>query len=79
MTKLSMKKENELTLEMAERFELYPENKRRTINKILFRNDYFHLIYSFNENTMDIMSKRDLLYSAIPYDTCRKYIQRATI
>lgn len=64
---------------LVERFELYPENKRRSVNKILFRNDYFHLTYSMKENNLTVSSRGDIVFSAIPYDTSRNYIQRATI
>lgn len=65
--------------ELATRFELYPENRRRPVNKTLFRNDYFQLIYSMKENSMTISSRGDIVYSAIPYDIGRNYIQRAAI
>ena len=71
----------EITLpsELAARFELYPENRRRPVNKTLFRNDYFQLCYNMKENSMAVSSRGDLVYSAIPYDTARNYIQRAAI
>ena len=31
---------------LAERIERYPENKRRPVNKTVFKNDYFLHIYS---------------------------------
>lgn len=73
--------ETEITLpsELVKRFELYPENKRRPVNKTLFQNDYFQLTYSMKENTMTVSSRGNLVYSAIPYDTARNYIQRAAI
>ncbi len=64
---------------LADRFELYPENKRRPVNKVLFRNDYFQLVYSTRSNSMSISSRGDIVYSTIPYDTARNYIQRAAI
>ncbi|MEG2294761.1 MAG: metallophosphoesterase, partial [Carnobacterium sp.] len=71
----------EITLpsELAARFELYPENRRRPVNKTLFRNDYFQLCYNMKEKSMAVSSRGDLVYSAIPYDTARNYIQRAAI
>lgn len=71
----------EITLpsELAARIDLYPENRRRPVNKTLFRNDYFQLCYNMKENSMAVSSRGDLVYSAIPYDTARNYIQRAAI
>lgn len=68
-----------LPSELASRLELYPENKRRPINKTLFKNDYFQLTYNVKEGSMTISSQGDIVYSAIPYDTARNYIQRAAI
>ncbi len=64
---------------LAERIERYPENKRRPVNKTVFKNDYFQLTYNTRNQSMAISSKGDLVYSAIPYDTARNYIQRAAI
>lgn len=64
---------------LAERIELYPENKRRPVNKTVFKNDYFQLTFNTRNHSMSIASKGDLVYSAIPYDTARNYIQRAAI
>lgn len=64
---------------LAERIEQYPENKRRPVNKTVFKNDYFQLTYNTRNHSMAISSKGDLVYSAIPYDTARNYIQRAAI
>ncbi|MDT2524195.1 metallophosphoesterase family protein [Enterococcus raffinosus] len=64
---------------LAERIERYPENKRRPVNKTVFKNDYFQLTYNTRNHSMAISSKGDLVYSAIPYDTARNYIQRAAI
>ena len=30
-------------------FELFPENRRRPVNKIIQRGDYFNLVYNINE------------------------------
>ncbi|MHC5229207.1 metallophosphoesterase [Enterococcus sp. LJL99] len=68
-----------LATDLTQRFDLYPENKRRPINKTLFKNDYFQLTYNTRDQTMAISSRGDLVYSAIPYDTARNYIQRAAI
>ena len=64
---------------LAERIERYPENKSRPVNKTVFKNDYFQLTYNTRNHSMAISSKGDLVYSAIPYDTARNYIQRAAI
>ncbi|MBP1047980.1 metallophosphoesterase [Enterococcus sp. BWM-S5] len=74
-----IKSEAGLPVELADRFELYPENKRRPVNKTLFRNDYFQLTCNMRDHSMAISSRGDLVYSAIPYDTARNYIQRAAI
>lgn len=68
-----------LPLEIATRIDLYPENKRRPVNKTIFKNEYFQLTYNMKENSLNISSRGDLVYSAIPYDTARNYIQRAAI
>ncbi|MHC5216547.1 metallophosphoesterase family protein [Enterococcus sp. LJL128] len=65
--------------ELGARLALYPENKRRPVNKTLFRNDYFQLTYNVREQSMSVSSRGDIVYSAIPYDTARSYIQRAAI
>ncbi|MBO0439640.1 metallophosphoesterase family protein [Candidatus Enterococcus ikei] len=65
--------------ELTTRFDLYPENKRRPVNKTVFRNDYFQLTFNMKENSLNVVSRGDLVYSAIPYDTARNYIQRAAI
>nr|WP_246569855.1 metallophosphoesterase [Enterococcus devriesei] len=64
---------------LASRIELFPENKRRPVNKTVFKNDYFQLTYNTRDNSLSISTKGDLVYSAIPYDTARNYIQRAGI
>lgn len=76
---LPLNTEIALPSELAARFELYPENRRRPVNKTLFRNDYFQLNYNLKANSMAVTSRGDLVYSAIPYDTARNYIQRAAI
>src|SRR5690625_4327686 len=75
----SIDTEIELPLELVGRFEHYPENRRRSVNKILFKNDFFNLTYSMNTKELTISSRGDIVYSAIPYDTARKYIQSASI
>lgn len=70
---------NTLPPELATRFELYPENKRRPVNKTLFKNDYFQLTCNMRDLSLAICSQGDIVYSAIPYDTARNYIQRAAI
>ncbi|MGM0123872.1 hypothetical protein IGI37_001246 [Enterococcus sp. AZ194] len=64
---------------LTRRFELYPENKRRPVNKTLFKNNYFQMTCNTRSQTLEISSKGDIVYSAIPYDTGRNYIQRAAI
>lgn len=68
-----------LPIELLKQFERYPENKRRPINKTVFNNEYFQLVCHTKDNHLTISSKGDLIYSAIPYDTARNYIQRAAI
>ena len=57
----------------------FPENRRRTVNKIIDKDQYFSLIYNLKNNKIDIENKSDLLYSTIPHDVSRKYIQTAAI
>lgn len=64
---------------LAERIAGYPENRRRPVNKTVFRNEYFQLTYDTRKRSMAISSRGNLVYSAIPYDTARNYIQRASI
>ncbi|WP_207696638.1 hypothetical protein DOK67_0002301 [Enterococcus sp. DIV0212c] len=73
--------ESEIVLppELTTRFDLYPENKRRPVNKTVYKNDYFQLTFNMKENSLNVASRGDLVYSAIPYDTARNYIQRAAI
>ena len=68
-----------LPSELVDRFDIYPENRRRSVNKILFKNKFFNLTYSMNTKELSISSRGDIVYSAIPYDTARKYIQSASI
>ena len=68
-----------LPSELVNRFELYPENTRRPVNKTLFRNEYFKLEYSMKTKKLTISSRGDIVFSAIPYDTARNYIQSASI
>lgn len=68
-----------LPVELAPYVDLYPENKRRPVNKILFCDDYFQLTYHLKEKRLQITSRGDLVYSAIPYDTGRSYIQQAAV
>ena len=64
---------------LNELFELFPENRRRPVNKIIQRGNYFNLVFNLNEQKMVIQKKDEIVYSAIPYDTGRNYIQRAAI
>src|SRR5699024_1576170 len=70
---------NRLPLALVEKIEGYPENKRRPVNKTVFKNEYFQLTYNTKNVSLAISSNGDLVYSAIPYDTGRNYIQRAAI
>lgn len=64
---------------LNELFESFPENRRRKVNKIMQRGDYFNLVYNLKEEKMTIQKKNEIVYSTIPYDTGRNYIQRAAI
>ncbi|MBS7577592.1 MULTISPECIES: metallophosphoesterase [unclassified Enterococcus] len=68
-----------VSFSLNHRFELYPENRRRPVNKKVYENCFFHLIYNTKNNALTIENKGDLIYSAIPYDTARNYIQKAAI
>ncbi|KAF1296841.1 metallophosphoesterase [Enterococcus sp. JM4C] len=76
---LQTQAETSLPVALTQRFELYPENKRRPVNKTVFKNNYFQLTYNTRENTLEVSSIGNLVYSAIPYDTGRNYLQRAAI
>lgn len=80
-TAIEIKKNNlEISQNLLEgRFELYPENRRRSVNKVIYQSQYFQLVYNLNHKSLTIESKGDLIYSAIPYDTGRNYIQKASI
>ncbi|MDM7657775.1 hypothetical protein QUD57_00335 [Lactococcus lactis] len=45
------------------RFELYPENRRRSVNKVIYQSQYFQLVYNLNHKSLAIESKGDLIYS----------------
>lgn len=64
---------------IMKRIEAYPENSRRPVNKTLFNNEYFQLTLNMRNESLAISSRGDLVYSAIPYDTARNYIQRAAV
>lgn len=64
---------------LVAQIESYPENTRRPVNKIVFKNPYFQLTYHTRNQSLSIGSRGNLVYSAIPYDTARNYIQRAAI
>lgn len=51
---------NALPPELAARFDLYPENKRRPINKTLFKNDYFQLTCNMRDQTLNVCSQGTL-------------------
>src|SRR5690606_14500481 len=71
--------ETELPAELVALFDLYPENTRRPVNKTIYRNEYFKLAYNMNTKDLDVFSRGDIVYSAIPYDAARNYIQHAAI
>ena len=71
--------ERELPTELVALFDLYPENTRCPVNKTIFRNDYFKLVYNMKAKNLEVFSRGDIVYSAIPYDTARNYIQHAAI
>ncbi|WP_280737492.1 MULTISPECIES: metallophosphoesterase [unclassified Enterococcus] len=79
MAPVPVQEKSGLLAELAAHFELYPENSRRPVNKTLFRNQYFQLTYNVKNQAFNISSRGDLVYSAIPYDTARSYIQRAAV
>lgn len=79
-TELGLVKNKEMVPEIIySRFNLYRENNRRTVNKTIYKNKYFNLVYKINQGSLDIVSQGDIVYSAIPYDTGRKYIQMAAV
>lgn len=55
-----------------------PINKNRKTNKIIFKNNLFNLVFNIKYKKIEIV-KNEILYSSIPYDTSRKYVQRAAI
>lgn len=63
----------------SNRFDIYPENNRRPVNKTVYKNKYFNLVYETSHNSLKIVNQGDIVYSAIPYDTGRRYIQMAAI
>lgn len=64
---------------LANFIRLYPENTRRPVNKTIFKNEYFKLVYNVKLEEVSIESRGDIIFSVIPYDTARSYIQRAAI
>jgi hypothetical protein len=72
-------KEKTLPAIVQSRLLQFPQNKRRRVNKVLFQNSFFELSYSTTTQQLKIASRGDLVYSAIPYDTARNYIQRAAV
>ena len=81
--RLSKLKSQELMTALPEELQRlinrFPENRRRTVNKIIDKDQYFSLIYNLKDNKIKIENKSDLVYSAIPHDVSRKYIQTAAI
>lgn len=74
-----LQKKGNPIFEMQSIISSFPENKRRTVNKILFKNNYFNLIYNVKSKSLSIQNNGDIVYSAIPYDTARNFIQRAAV
>lgn len=69
----------ELSKTISKSIEEIPENSRRTVNKIVKKGDYFNVIYNLNTAKLELQKSDKLIYSSIPYDTGRKYMQRAAI
>lgn len=67
---------NNLPRLIEEQIKQYPQNRRRPVNKVVYANRYFALENNIKENTFSIVAN-DLVFSAIPYDTARYYIERA--
>lgn len=65
--------------ELNKLFEVFPENRRRSVNKIIRKGDYFNIEYDIKKSKMIIRKKDEIVYSAIPYDNSRNYIQRAAV
>ncbi len=42
---------------LYELFELFPENRRRPVNKIIQKGNYFNVVYNLNEQKMIIQKK----------------------
>lgn len=74
-----LKSDISLPIALFDGMKQYPENNRRPVNKTVYRNNYFQLTYSLKENDFSILSRGDIIYSTIPYDTSRNYIQRAVV
>lgn len=56
----------------------YPENRRRPVNKTVFKAGDFQLTLNVRTRELSVTAP-DLIYSAIPYDTGRNYLQRAAV
>ncbi len=74
-----METEIKLPSELVDLFDFHPENTKQPVNKTIFKNEYFKLVYNMKTKDLDILSRGDIIYSAIPYDTSRNYIQHAAI
>ncbi|WP_423363054.1 metallophosphoesterase [Mycoplasma sp. P36-A1] len=64
---------------LEEFFELIPQNKRRSVNKTFCQSQYFEIVYNKNNNEFIVKGKKDIIFSTIPYDTSRNYMQKAAI
>lgn len=60
-------------------WKLIPQNRRRSVNKIINPGTYFNLEYNVNTKQLAIKKHNDVVFSAIPYDTSYKYMQEAAI
>lgn len=70
--------QKELPLEIINKINSYKENSHRFVNKIILKNDYFELTISTKTKELSISKKKNVIYSNIPYDTARQYMQTAT-
>lgn len=59
--------------------DLYPQNKYKKTHKIVFDSDFFNLTYNIKENKLSINKTDDILYSKIPHDKSRKYLELTII
>lgn len=60
-------------------WKLIPQNRRRSVNKIINPGTYFNLEYNVHTNKLAIKKHDNVVFSTIPYDTSYKYVQEAAI